>query len=192
MHSREAIGPDDVSRPLLPFDATMSHPIGTPQQLDSAANLRHTRQEWRLERLGWLAIALLLSAAILGVFGPGLFSRRQAASESGGLKATYEATERYEAPASLHLTIVPASGAETISLTVSRAFTDQVTLEEILPRPRAMTVTPEGLRLDFTAAGFPSTGVPILIRYKNDHFGPLRYELSLGPESVRINQFVLP
>jgi hypothetical protein len=43
--------------------------------LDIERNHRFQRREWCLERFGWLLLALIILAGLLGLLGTGRFSR---------------------------------------------------------------------------------------------------------------------
>jgi hypothetical protein len=174
-------------------DAEVSDPPTTVAGLDQPKYLRHTRWEWLIERLGWGLIACVVLAGLLGGLGPGWLSRRTVANSENTIRIQYEAIERYEAPSVLKVWITPeAVQTGDVTLSVSRSFADEITIEQIVPPPASKSAA-EGRLLLTYRAGELVDGAPIVCRYKHDSYGILRYEIGLeGQDLIRIRQFVLP
>jgi hypothetical protein len=162
-------------------------------ELKSPHNLRVQRRDWLLERIGWGAMAAVLSAALVGLLGPGPLSRRTLASSDGALRIQYDCIQRYQAPAQLRITVRPGGAADTpVRLAVSRSLLDRVTVDQIVPPPAA--VEPAGRRFVYT---FPSANqdaeLSIVVRYQHDDQGPLAYEIGLaGQTMLQVRQMILP
>jgi hypothetical protein len=58
------------------------------------ADIEFQRRVWRVQRIGWLIIAAVIVAALLGVFGGGPLSR--AAVQGDGLRLEYERFARLQ------------------------------------------------------------------------------------------------
>jgi hypothetical protein len=70
-------------------------------------DLRFQRRTWRIQRIGWIAFALLVLAGLLGVFGSGPLSRAEATGE--GVRIEYDRFARLQSSATLRITIDPAA-----------------------------------------------------------------------------------
>lgn len=57
--------------------------------LEVSQDLNFQRREWVVQRVGWVVMAVLLVAALLGLFGPGPLSKSIAGSASGPVRAEY-------------------------------------------------------------------------------------------------------
>src|SRR5690242_8532320 len=68
---------------------------------------RHSRREWRIERIGWAVMAVLLAAGLLGLLGYGPLSQARA-GEPGTLSVTYDRLQRASAPSEYHFTVAPS------------------------------------------------------------------------------------
>jgi hypothetical protein len=64
-------------------------------QLQIDEDLAFQRREWKIQRVGWGAMALVIIAALLGVFGTGPLSN--ATLEREGLRLEYERFCRFAA-----------------------------------------------------------------------------------------------
>ena len=65
--------------------------------------------EWRVSRIGWALMALVLLAAALEAFGVGVFSGTTRKTEGRLLEVQYEQFGRHRAPTSLILSLGPGS-----------------------------------------------------------------------------------
>jgi hypothetical protein len=174
-------------------DANVPGPPTTVAGLENPKFLRHTRREWLLERLGWCLIGCVILGGLLGGLGPGWLSRRTVANGDNTIRIQYEAIERYEAPSVLKVWMTPGTvQSDDVTLSVSRSFADEITIEQLVPPPSSKKMADGRLLLTYRARSL-TDGTPILCRYKHDSYGVLRYEIGLeGQDPIRIRQLVLP
>ena len=97
---------------------------------------RHER-EWKIKRVCWAGMALLLSAGLMGLLGSGPLSSATLISENG-LQLKYDKVARFEAPSIFELTI-PA-GKEPVSIALNDGFLVRVQIERIEPTPAEMAL----------------------------------------------------
>jgi hypothetical protein len=171
----------------------MPQPETSVVDLETPDRLSHHRWEWSIERVGWVVMALILAAALLGLAGPGPLSHRTVANSDGSLSVEYYAAERYEAPGKLLITLHPKEGdAKPVQLAISRSFTDETTSEQIVPRPVAMESIDDNLVLTFRAGDLAQNG-RVIYQYQYDSFGSFKYQIGIvGHEPVQVSQFVYP
>ncbi|MFM8321656.1 MAG: hypothetical protein ACKOC5_12150 [Chloroflexota bacterium] len=97
------------------------------------------QRDWKLERAGWLVIALLLALAALGLFGEGLLSRRQI--DAGVLQMEYQRFVRYGAAAELRVTLAPGAAQDgQAQIALDRRYLGHFQLEQVLPEPSSVDV----------------------------------------------------
>lgn len=162
------------------------------RELEQPENRTANVREWWAERIGWFVIAAILIAALLGAFGPGLFSFRETTSDDGRLTVEYYAVQRYSAPAELRIRFDPPQDAEYVELAISQSFVDEVTPEAISPVPAAMSVKGEDVVCRFRTTDLGQLG-HVVYRYEHDSFGSLPIKISLLPDSeVDLSIFVCP
>ena len=166
------------------------------EELDSETLRRIYWREIVAERVGWLLIFLVISAAALGFLGRGLYCEREASSADGSLVVRYSAIERVRAPAELEIRAHRSDG-DTIRIGVSRSFIERVTPSEITPRPIEVQVGPDRIVYLFrrvgSGDGAGGRGWSIQLRYKYEVLGRNTASISLGTNaSVEISQLVLP
>ena len=105
-------------------------------ELQIDQDVEFQRREWRMERIGWAALATFVVAAAGGAFGDGPMSHASASDDSGQLLIHYDRFVRASAPAELRLQIVPAA-AKNGELTVwaDWSYLRHVEVSSIVPEP---------------------------------------------------------
>jgi hypothetical protein len=103
------------------------------------------RRMWRAERIGWAVVALILLAALTGVFSGGLLGRATA-SGAGGLSVDYDRFARYGAPTTILVRLDREAGGEA-RLRLSRSLLEAFAIERVRPRPEAEGSVADGLEL---------------------------------------------
>lgn len=133
-----------------------------PRDLHDETDVRFQRRQWRLERVGWVAITLITLATVLGLFGgPGILTRTMAASEAVPLRVEYPRFARLQAPMSLLVefdTEAIRDGRATLWL--SRSYLDAVEVVSVFPQPQTSLTMADGVQLIFTVA--QSTSAPMV------------------------------
>jgi hypothetical protein len=163
------------------------HDLLTPQHQTAV------RREYWVERVAWTGMVLILLAALLGAFGPGLLSDRRVVSPDGLLSIEYSAIERYQAESVLLIRVERDAPADRpVLVTLSRSLSDRTQLVHLTPPPEQIDTDNGKIVLAFPPAAVIARH-PITYRYEHEHIGPMTIEVGLaGGQSVRIQQFVLP
>lgn len=171
----------------------MSSDESSLRDLESPQALRTQRIEWIAERLGWLLIAAVVLAGLLGLLGRGPLSHTRRTSSDGAIVVEYHALERYHAPTQLLVRLRDeARASPQVRLAVSRRFADATTEESIVPRPILVESRGDELIYTLRISDIDEQGA-ILIRYEHDTFGSLPYHVRIdGQSEVPVSQFVFP
>lgn len=161
-----------------------------PEIARMEGNLAFQRRVWRVERLGWVAMAAIVVAALLGLFGGG-GRLAEAEARSGGLEAAWARIGRLRNTAPIRVTLPPEPGAREAELRLDPDFPERWRLRDATP-PLLEAVAGRDafvLRVRRDATGSASlalhvepTGTP----------GPRRLHLSSGGQSLELPVFVWP
>lgn len=167
---------DDLSLPPVRDDGL---------QLDEPR--RQQRRFWVIERICWGTFALICLIALLGFTGSsGPFQKQQV--HFSDAVAEIPRISRWEATD--NITVRFTAEGDTREMTLSQPFFNTLGLERIQPEPEDNALTPGGQRFRFLADGSPPHVVAFDVR--PDHFGWLRFDLTIGNETRPIRMLVLP
>jgi hypothetical protein len=152
-------------------------------QIDEDLNFQ--RREWKIQRLGWVAMALVILAALLGVFGTGPLS--SATIERDGLRLEHERFCRLQRNTELRFTI--AGTADPVLLLIGGEYLDRVRIERITPEPAKAEAVSDGVVFQFVLQG-PAAVTFHLMPKK---FGLVSGKARLGQAApITFTQFIYP
>lgn len=159
---------------------------------DFAKVMRHHRKAWRIERIAWFVIALMLAAALLGVFGGGVLSEAQVGSRQT-VMVEYDRLLRSSAPSLMRFRVHPSLRRDgAVRLRIDRSIVSRMEIESIVPQPLSQASGADYNEFVFAVAPGESPAT-IDLRYRPSTFGRMRGEVSIaGEHALAIDQFVYP
>jgi hypothetical protein len=130
------------------------------RQQDFEDELQFHQREWRVQRVGWVVLALSLAFAVGGLFGNGPLSRLHADSASGQVE--YERFVRYGL--TTDLVVTPTGSAEGVNRVEFDAdYLEAFRVERITPEPASVRI--EGPRIVYEFASTkPEAAISFHIR----------------------------
>jgi len=161
-------------------------------QLEVSEDIDYQEKEWKVERIGWVMIVVLILFALLGLFGGGPIST---VTQSGvrGFSLTYERFDRQMNPSKLILEI-PGEGVNQgeVKFWVDREYLKKVQVEVISPNPDGVELAPQRIIYTVTVAESDQP-VVVVFEIQVEESGLRRGEVGLdGGESIKFTQFVFP
>jgi hypothetical protein len=148
---------------------------------------------WRIERICWCVMALLILAALTGLLGHGPLSSTTFDDPASGLLVQYERFERANAPTSFRIQVKSQEGESMDTrISLGSEFFSKVEVSRIEPEPAGVEVWPDHLTYEFSR---PDTANPATIRvhYKPLDFGRIEIEMGLeGFPTRTFSQFIYP
>jgi hypothetical protein len=164
---------------------------GPDRDLEIEQHDAFQRREWRVERVGWVLLALLLLAGLSGLLGPGPLSWATAGTSSDPVRVEYQRVTHHEADDAVTLGFSPDAvedGAVTVELTGS--WVGAVDIQGISPEPGEQRATPGGVVLEIPVER--SGDVEVTISFRPQEYGRLALMAAVGDSSVSLTQLVLP
>ncbi len=144
------------------------------------------------QRVGWVALGGLLAAALLGVFGPGVFGTVE--QSSGALTLHLPRFARVASPMELRLLVRPEAVKDgQLRLWISQSWLGRFSAKDIEPQPASVEV--DGDRMVYTFLARPES--PVEIRYRvsagEASFGRVQGEVGTpGGDRVTFEQWLWP
>jgi hypothetical protein len=170
---------------IIDFEEQPPHPPGTN-------DFHFHRKQFLAERVGWLLMAVYLAWALLGGFGEGWISQKQASNDAQSCAIDYERFGRREAPSKLRVQLQPDASPQDVALRLNREFVDRVRIERITPAYQKMEGDEDSVTLSFTMTP-QTTEHSFLIEYKPLHVGTLHVAVQpAGAGEVAFDQFIYP
>jgi hypothetical protein len=169
----------------------MKSPRKRVADLELKENLPFQRKAWVVQRIALYLFGLIVLAGLLGLLGPGGFSRQRAVSSS--LTLEYDRFLHRQAPASLMIQC-RAVESDAFEIWISRDYWKAVSIEHITPEPETVRLEPDRLVYRFATSGLTSSGnVQVRFDFQPDGLGALAGSIGSGSLStVQFRQFVYP
>jgi hypothetical protein len=172
-----------------PARKTSSGQEDTALEIDD--DLEHQRHAWRFQRVGWIAIGVLLLAAVLGLFGKGPLSRSVIADSRHRIIIEYDRIARYETAFRLviQLEALPES-PRTARLWIDPRYARSLRIEQIAPDADRTETGADGLTYVFHVSAAPAI---ITVTGTMQDVGWVHGRVGTGPgDAVDFRQFVFP
>ena len=146
------------------------------------------RRQWKVERVGWLAMVLVLVLALLGIFGGG-GPLMNATERSGDFEVRYNRMIRVFGPTTIEAKI-PVNGNEA-RLTVDPAFVRHMAVERVSPEPDSTESGPDGVTYVFPVQSGTSE-VEVTFSIKAQDMGVHSSTFTTDAGSLSFWQFAFP
>ena len=131
--------------------------------IEIGEDLEFQRRSWRVQRIGWAVMMLIVAAALLGIFGGGPLSNARA-GDANRFGIDYQRFVRLESPEKITFNVGSASatGASSVDIWIDRGWLEKHDISSIVPEPSETRVTPDRVIYRFAV---DSTGVPLRIDF---------------------------
>jgi hypothetical protein len=163
-------------------------PLPRVGDLEVAEDPVFERRSWRIERIGWVCMALVILAGLAGLLGSGPLGR--GTHTEGALVLQYQRFARMEAPMRLELSF----GADAVRdgkarVWIERRYLERVKLERVVPQPETVEAGAE--RLTYVFAAQPQGG-SATFHLQSETFGRLQGRVGAARSIVSFAQIVYP
>ncbi len=171
----------------------MTRPDDRPS-IEIAQDMEFQAASWRVQRIGWTLMLLIVAAALSGLFGGGVLSSAQAGDASGGFSLDYERFVRRSAPQSVRLTLGPASrqSDSTVAAWIDRDWLERHHITSMSPEPMSSELDAGRITYTFLSRNLPE---PLVVRVHLEalKFGKTKSRAGIpAGSSVSFMQIVYP
>ncbi|MEP6888222.1 MAG: hypothetical protein ABI945_07850 [Nitrospirales bacterium] len=131
----------------------MSTPLKRLERPTVNQDLPFQHLTWRVQRIGWGVIALVLLSALSGIFGHGPLSETTLRHSSIPLSVEYERFGRYQSALTLHVHVHEGAAPQgTVGIWFSDDYLSKVHIQQIMPTPESAHISSTGMTYVFRVA----------------------------------------
>lgn len=161
--------------------------------LEINQDLDFQRRTWVVERVGWGVMALTVLAALLGLFGPGLFNNATAGSKKARLWLEYKRFGRFQAPTTVQIHLGPNVGSDgKMRVLLNRDYLNGMQIQQVTPPPESVEAGSKQLTYIFQVAE-PNQPTAVTFHLQTQQIGLLSGQVGLSREQpLRFSQFIYP
>lgn len=170
--------------------------MSTAQRIDDleiTQDLAVQHRTWVIQRMGWAAMALIIMAALAGLFGGGPLARMAAVDDQQLVSLEYDRFSRYEGELLLKLELFPqATKTQRVTVKFDRTYWTSHVIEQIDPEPVTSSTSFDGFLYTFQvhSQNAPAT---IIVRLRPEYLGSLDGHIRINEQgSLTFHQFVFP
>lgn len=148
------------------------------------------RRIWRIERIGWYALVVVVVLTLFGLFSHGLLSSAVASSATKDLVVEYE---RFHRSGAVNTMVIHSRGkpGETHTVVIGKAMMEGFSIDSIQPQPRNSAGNGQGLRL--TLEGDTHGESSLYLEWSSNGLGLYESKIAVeGGGEVAITQFIYP
>ncbi|WP_299708334.1 hypothetical protein [uncultured Pontibacter sp.] len=161
-------------------------------ELEIDEDIQLESNSWKIQRVAWVIMALVIIAALLGFTGDGGIGNLQslkAGDSSELLEVEYERFLRRSAPAEIKVKLAPSTSNSLTDLHLSKDFYEKFQIDKVVPEPSEVYTHEQGITYSFTTANQPFS-VTFYLTPKG--MGSLPLHFSTDKKKVAITQFIYP
>ena len=149
-------------------------------------------REWRVQRAGWGVLALVVIAALLGLFGAGPLSETTTEADDGTVQVEYERFLRHIGTSRMTISVGDAAFEKGMArVYISRELVEGWRLESVSPAPSTASSSDEWLIWQFDVLGESAPVIKVEIR--GDGVGKNSGVIRAGDgEPVSLTQWIYP
>ena len=161
--------------------------------LEINEDIAHERLEWRLERIGWTVMALVLVAALAGLLGPGPLSSAIRTGNDSKLRLEYNRFVRAEGPTLLRIrSAADLATNGQLRLWIGREYIETVEIKHIDPEPASVEISGDRLIYVFKVSD-PAQPTTVIFHLEPDAFGLSTLKIGIDEQTqLTARQFVYP
>lgn len=153
--------------------------------------MRFQRVTWRAQSVGWVMLAVLLTAALLGAFSRGPLSSTTLHSEGGAFSVEYQRLLRNGASDSMIIRVFDVPEAAALRIAFSPAFLEAFAIESTSPPPAETATSADGVEFAYPLPRTLPAGIYLSLRPQKSGLAESAITLN-GRDTARLTQFTYP
>lgn len=165
------------------------HEVG---RIQITENLDFQKTEWRVQRIGWIVMTLIVLLGLAGAFGRGPLAAA-AAGNRDTLAVSYDRIVRHGAETEVRITAGPALPPDTLlRIFISARYLHAAHIMDVIPEPVASGASGEFVYYDFRRLD-PAASTEIVLHVNaNSYWRTGARVFVRGAQPIDFNQVILP
>ena len=161
------------------------------RDLELEQDLNFHRRGWRVQRVCWILLALILLAGLAGLMGTGPLSDDIRSAADGRFELEYERFVRMQAPSRLRVHYAPeAVQSGVVQVWLDRRYVEQTQVDAIVPQPLRVEIGAD--RLTYVFAATDGQAGAVTFRLQLETFGRVAGRAGVGEQVVDFRQLAYP
>lgn len=159
------------------------------KELDIDEDIQHEKLKWKIERISWIILIVILLLALAGGLGAGPISSKLIGTGSFSLK--YLLINRYEAPAEIKIEtrFIPR---EDFTIWINDSFIKETAELSVNPNPKSYYVQNGNAIFVFEENEKNGSPVAITFQFNHQRAGIFNLRAGIGKDYIETTQVVLP
>lgn len=161
--------------------------------LEISQDVEMQQRIWKMQRIGWGVMALVMLCIMLGLTGRGPLSHATAGASGAPLRVEYERFGRHEAPMELKIHLAPGVARDgKARIWFSRDYMEALALEQVSPEQEKMEVHPDRhiLEFDLPQSQRPAT---VVLKTRPQKFGSIAGRVGIeNGQTLSFAHFIYP
>jgi hypothetical protein len=167
-------------------------PLPRVGELAVAEDSGFQRRSWRVQRVGWVLMALLVLAGLAGLLGSGPLSHAKAVHEDGVMAVEYQRFARWMAPTQIKVHFGPQAVRDgEVRIWLDRRYVEKTKIEPVVPQPQKVEVGPDRLTYVFAAQAAPGPGT-VAFHLEFTTFGLVEGRAGVAGAEIGFRHLVYP
>lgn len=174
----------------MPNVSASSKP-GSKRSIELAQDMEFQHRNWNAQRIGWVALALVLVAAIAGLWGSGPASNADLAAADGSFRIEYQRFTRFKTPTQLRIRFTPQSvHANEVRVWLAARYALELFPRHVVPMPRLVEAGAH--RVTYVFAAEAGRGGHITFDLQPQGIGAVEAQVGVSETALDFRQFVYP
>jgi hypothetical protein len=152
--------------------------------LELSQDLTFQQKEWKIQRIGWVIMFLVLLLALLGFMGgEGLVTAATTGQDGDSLRIYYDRFSRFSKPMTLQFQFSgAATKAATVRVWLNRDYVESVKIDMIEPEPENVEAAADRMIYTFAQAE-PGQPITVIFHLATERFGVLNGRAGLEADA---------
>lgn len=141
------------------------------------------KKGWKVQKIGWAFIFLIMLLGLLGFYGEGIMSEK--VLTAGEIHVEYDQLYRYEKEMKV---LITADAGNIQTVTIPQQYIQQFKISSIVPQPQASHMEGDEIIYQFSGSGNKVISVYMI----PEVYGNVKGNIKVNNQTFSIHHFIFP